>query len=138
MLKVYAYAGCDTCRKALRFLQAQGVAHEVIPIRERPPTLTELRRMLAIYGGEVRRLFNVASQDYRRLELSAQLPHLATADALNLLTTNGNLVKRPFVLTADGGVVGFKEAEWKRFRSCIPVAVPSRQPAHAEGRFSAA
>ena len=45
-LRVYAYANCDTCRKALKFLAAQKVAHEVIPIREQPPTVAELRKML--------------------------------------------------------------------------------------------
>lgn len=117
VLKVYAHAGCDACRKALKFLRAQGAAYEVIPIREQPPTRVELRRMLAVYGGDVRRLFNTSGTDYRALGLSTQLPGLSTDDALKLLTTNGNLVKRPFVVTADAGAVGFKEAEWQRLVS---------------------
>ena len=113
MLKVYAYAGCGTCRDALKFLQARGVAHEVVPIRERPPTKAGLKRMLTVYGGEVRKLFNTSGQDYRALGLGAKLAAMPTEAALELLAANGNLVKRPFVLTKNGGVVGFKEAEWK-------------------------
>ena len=112
MLKVYAYSGCDTCRRALKFLRERGVAHEVIPIRERPPTTAELARMLAAYGGEVRKLFNTSGQDYKALGLAAKLPGMPTAAALDLLANNGNLVKRPFVVTRDGGVVGFKPDEW--------------------------
>lgn len=113
MLKVYAYAGCGTCREALKFLQARGIAHEVVPIRERPPTRAELRRMLAIHGGAVRRLCNTSGQDYRALGLGAKLPGLSAEDALGLLAANGNLVKRPFLLTKHGGAVGFKEQEWQ-------------------------
>lgn len=113
MIKVYACAGCDTCRQALKFLKEHGVPHEVLPIRERPPSKAELRRMLAVYGGEVRKLFNTSGQDYKALGLAAKLPTMAVAAALELLATNGNLVKRPFAVTADGGIVGFKREEWE-------------------------
>ena len=113
MLKVYAYAGCDTCRRALKFLRENGVAHEVVAIREQPPTKAELRQMLTVYGGAVRKLFNTSGRDYQALSLSAKLPTLSVDAALDLLAQNGNLVKRPFVLTKAGGVVGFKEGEWR-------------------------
>ena len=112
-LRVYVYAGCDTCRKALRFLQDAGVPHEVVPIREKPPTLVELKRVLKATGGEVRRLFNTSGQDYRAMGLGVRLPELTVDQALALLAVNGNLVKRPFVVTSDGGWVGFKADEWK-------------------------
>jgi arsenate reductase len=113
MIKIYAYAGCDTCRRALKSLKERGVPHEVLPIREQPPTKAELKRMLAVYGGEVRKLFNTSGQDYKALGLAAKLPTMSAAAALDLLATNGNLVKRPFVTTADGGIVGFKREEWE-------------------------
>lgn len=113
MLKVYAYAGCDTCRQALKFLTARKIAHEVIPIREQPPTVAELKRMLALYGGELRKLFNTSGQDYKALALKDKLPGMTIDEALKLLAGNGNLVKRPFALAKDGGRVGFKEAEWQ-------------------------
>jgi len=112
MLKVYAYAGCDTCRRALKFLREHHVAHEVIPIREHPPTRAELRRMLAAYDGDLRRLFNTSGQDYKALGLARKLPGMSTDDALALLAGNGNLVKRPFVLAKDNAWTGFNEVEW--------------------------
>jgi arsenate reductase (glutaredoxin) len=114
MIKVYAYAGCDTCRKALNFLKERGVAHKVVPIRETPPTKAELKRMLGFYGGEIRKLFNTSGLDYRALGLGAKLPTMTESEALALLASNGNLVKRPFVLTKETGVVGFKTEEWER------------------------
>jgi arsenate reductase len=113
-LRVYAYANCDTCRKALKFLAAQKVAHEVIPIREQPPTVAELRKMLGYVGGDLRKLFNTAGQDYRVLDMKTRLPKLGEDEALALLASNGNLVKRPFVLAKKAGGVGFREEEWQK------------------------
>ena len=116
-LRVYTYAGCGTCRKALKFLAEHNVPHEVIAIREQPPTLPELRAMLAHYDGEVRRLFNTSGLDYKAMNLKDRLPGLAPDEALALLAANGNLVKRPFALTKSAGVVGFKPDEWERVLS---------------------
>ena len=112
MLRVHTYAKCDTCRKAVKFLRAQGVAFEEIPIRETPPTRAELRTMLAAQGGQLRKLFNTSGGDYKALGLSAKLPALSEAEALNLLAGNGNLVKRPFALGDGVALVGFDEATW--------------------------
>ena len=113
-LRVYAYANCDTCRKALKFLAAKKVAHDVMPIREQPPTIAELRTMLGHVGGDLRKLFNTAGQDYRALDLKTRLPKMKVDEALALLASNGNLVKRPFALTKTTGVVGFREEEWAK------------------------
>ena len=113
-LRVYAYAKCDTCRKALQFLAERKIAAEVIAIREQPPTLAELRAMLAYTGGEMRRLFNTSGRDYKALNMKERLPRLSADQALELLAGNGNLVKRPFALTPNGGAVGFKPEEWAR------------------------
>ena len=113
-LKVYAYKNCGTCRKALKFLEENKVAYVTIPIREQPPTKAELRQMLKIYRGAIRKLFNTSGQDYKALNLKDRLPKLSVEEALELLSRNGNLVKRPFVLFDKDGLLGFNEAEWKR------------------------
>ncbi len=113
-LRVYAYQGCDTCRKALKFLAEKKVAHEVIAIREQPPTVAELRRMLGYVGGDLRRLFNTSGGDYKALKMKDRLPGMSEDEALALLAKTGNLVKRPFALGAKSGVVGFKPEEWER------------------------
>lgn len=112
MLKVYTYAKCDTCRKAVRFLKERGIAFREIPIRETPPSVPELKAVLRSCGGEIRRLFNTSGGDYKALGLSAKLPALAEEEALALLAGNGNLVKRPFVVGEGTHLAGFKEADW--------------------------
>lgn len=113
-LKVYAYSGCDTCRRALRFLQEHQLDHQVLPIREQPPTPDELRQVLADLGGDLRRLFNTSGRDYRELGLGPRLATLSSDEAIELLSRNGNLVKRPFVVTATGGLAGFQEEVWRQ------------------------
>lgn len=112
MLKVYTYAKCDTCRKAVKFLRSKKVAFEEIPIRETPPSLPELEAMLKARDGEMRRLFNTSGRDYKALGLSAKLPGLGRAEALSLLAGNGNLVKRPFAVGNGVFLTGFDEAAW--------------------------
>lgn len=113
-LRVHAYDGCETCRKALKFLANRKIAFEVVPIREQPPTVAELRRMLGHLGGDLRRLFNTSGRDYKALNMKERLPKLTGHEALELLAKNGNLVKRPFALGAKAGVVGFRPEEWER------------------------
>ena len=112
-LKIYTYKNCGTCRKALKWLDAHDVAYSEIPIRERPPTKTELKRMLGYLGGDIKKLFNTSGGDYKALNLKEKLPKMSRAEALELLSRNGNLVKRPFVVSGDRGTVGFKEEVWR-------------------------
>jgi len=114
MLKVYAYQGCSTCRAALSWLRGKGIPFTEVAIRETPPTLPELRAMLAAHGGQFRAIFNTSGLEYRALGLKDKLSAMPVDEALSLLAANGKLVKRPFALDAARGVhlVGFREAEW--------------------------
>ena len=110
--KIYTYKNCGTCRKAAKYLAAKKVDFTEVPIRETPPGKTELKKMLKIYDGDLRRLFNTSGGDYKSLNLKDKLPSMSTDEAIDLLASNGNLVKRPFALIGDKGLVGFKEPEW--------------------------
>lgn len=112
VLKVYTYSNCSTCRNAFKWLNAHKIAFDEIPIRTTPPSVPELRTMLAARGGELKRLFNTSGLDYRALNLSEKLPRMSETEALQLLASNGNLVKRPFLLGAKVALTGFNEAEW--------------------------
>ncbi len=115
MLKIYAYKGCDTCRKAVKWLSERGIEHAEIPIRKQPPTVAELRRVLAFRGGEMRLLFNTSGQDYRAGGWKDKLAAMDEAALLEALAANGNLVKRPVVIDSARGIAlnGFKAAEWQ-------------------------
>lgn len=111
-MKIYTYKNCFTCRKATKLLEAKGISFEELPIRETPPSRPELEKMLGYYEGDLRRLFNTAGGDYRELSLKDRLPDMTQEEAFEILSSRGNLVKRPFLIGKDFGLVGFKEAEW--------------------------
>jgi arsenate reductase len=112
-LIVYTYAKCSTCRSATDWLRAQGIGFEERPIYTQPPTRTELTRMLAFQGGELRKLFNTSGIEYRARGLKDKLGDMSTEEALKLLTSEGRLVKRPFLLTDKVGLLGFQAETWR-------------------------
>ena len=111
MLRFYAYKGCDGCRKARKWLSEHGIAFEEIAIRDTPPTISELQQALR-HIGNVRPLFNTSGMDYRKLGMKDKLPQMEDKEALELLASNGNLVKRPFAIGKDVSLVGFKPDVW--------------------------
>ncbi len=116
-MKIYEYNGCSTCKKALRFLESRKIGFERVAIVETPPSLAELKKMvgyLEANGADFKKLFNSSGVLYREMEISKKLKSgMTEGEALKLLATNGKLVKRPFLLTANSGTVGFNEVEWK-------------------------
>lgn len=112
MLKVYEYGQCGTCRKALKYLDSLGVGYKRIPIREQVPEVSDILVMLDAYQGNVRKLFNTSGQTYREMGVKEKLDALTTDEVIALLRSNGNLIKRPFVIGDDVAVVGFKQADW--------------------------
>lgn len=112
---VYAYSGCGTCRNALKWLASQGIDAEIRPIRETPPSVHDLERAAAQLGG-VKPLFNTSGGDYKELGLKDKLAGMTESDAIRLLASRGNLVKRPFVVSEGRYLVGFKDpSDWERF-----------------------
>lgn len=113
MITIYTYKKCGTCRKATKWLETRGIAFDERPIRETPPSAEELRAMLAARGGELRRLFNTSSQDYRDAGLKDRLAEMGEEKAFAILRENGNLVKRPFLIGDGVALNGFREEEWE-------------------------
>ncbi|MCE9500404.1 MAG: Spx/MgsR family RNA polymerase-binding regulatory protein [Leptospira sp.] len=112
-LKIYEYKNCNTCRNALKFLDRSKIEYEKVAIREKPPTKSELKKMLS-FVKDTKRLFNTSGKDYKALNLKEKLPALNVEEQIDLLSRNGNLVKRPFLLSENFGLTGFNESEWKK------------------------
>ncbi len=112
-LKVYEYKGCGTCKKALKFLDQNEIEYKKIAVRETPPSAGEIKKMLKYLDGDLKKLFNTSGQDYRAMNMKDKIKDLSLDAAIKLLTKNGNLVKRPFILDSNWGAVGFKEEQWK-------------------------
>lgn len=116
MLKVYEYAKCSTCVKALKFLDAKKITYKKLPIVDQAPSQKELKEMLSALkenGGNLRNLFNTSGVMYKEMKLSEKLPSMTETEAIKLLSENGKLVKRPFVIGDETHLVGFKEDQWK-------------------------
>lgn len=111
MIKIYTYKNCSTCQKALKYLDNLEIPYKSIPIRETPPTKTELKKMLQTTG-DLKKLFNTSGKDYRELNIKEKLPTLSEKDAIELLAENGNLIKRPFLISSEIRLVGFKPEIW--------------------------
>ena len=107
------YPKCSTCKKAKKWLDEHGVEYVDRHIVEDNPTAAELAVWQELSGLPVRRFFNTSGMKYRELGVKAKFDAgMTDAEALDLLATDGMLVKRPLVITETGVLIGFKEAAW--------------------------
>ena len=107
------YPPCSTCKKAKKWLDDHSISYTDRHIKEQNPSYEELREWLEISGLSVKKFFNTSGIQYRALELKDKLPNMSVEEQLQLLSTDGMLVKRPLVVTDDGKVLtGFKESDW--------------------------
>jgi arsenate reductase len=108
------YPKCSTCAKARKFLAGKEVEFTERDIKLENPTAAELREWWGQSGLPLKRFFNTSGMVYRDLDLKDKLPTMSEDEQLDLLSTDGMLVKRPLLIT-DGGqvLVGFKEKEWE-------------------------
>ena len=109
------YPPCSTCKKARKWLDDHGIAYTARHIKENNPTYEELKLWLERSGLPIKKFFNTSGQQYRALGLKDRLPGMSVDEQLQLLATDGMLVKRPVVVTEDGTILtGFREAEWEQ------------------------
>lgn len=112
VITVYIYDKCSTCRNALKWLDARDMQYQIRPIRETPPGTNELMAMLKAQDGNIRKLLNTSSKDYRELGIKDRLDSMKPEEVFALMQNNGNLVKRPFVIGDGIHLTGFQEAAW--------------------------
>ena len=113
-MKVYCYAKCGTCRKALKWLDERQVEYEKIDIAQDHPDEAMIRELHKKSGLPLKRFYNTSGKIYKELQLSKKLPEMSEDEQYRLLASDGMLVKRPLVVGDDFVLVGFKEPEWER------------------------
>ena len=106
------YPKCSTCVKARKFLEEKGIDFIDRHIKEQNPTYDELKAWYEKSGLPLKKFFNTSGLLYKEMKLKDKLPTMSEEEQLQLLATNGMLVKRPLVVGEDYVLTGFKEAEW--------------------------
>ena len=112
-ITVLCYKKCTTCQKALKWLDAKGIPYTERPIKEENPSREELETWYKRSGLPLKRFFNTSGNLYKEMKLKDRLPQMSEEEQLDLLSSDGMLVKRPLVVGEDFVLTGFKEAEWK-------------------------
>jgi arsenate reductase len=113
MLFIY-YPKCSTCQKAKKWLDERNIDYTERHIVEVNPTYDELKEWYSRSRLPLKKFFNTSGLLYKEMQLKDKLPTMCEEEQLQLLATNGMLVKRPLVVKEDTVLVGFKEAEWAR------------------------
>jgi arsenate reductase len=112
-MTIYHYAGCGTCKKALKWLEAQGLRPTRVDLVATPPSRAALSDLWRRSGRPLERFFNTSGQSYRDGDFKARLPGMSEADKLAALAADGKLVKRPILDLGEAVLVGFDEAAWQ-------------------------
>lgn len=118
------YPRCSTCQKAKQWLDSNGFRYEERHIRENPPTVAELKLWWEKSNLPLKRFFNTSGQLYKVLQLREKLPHMSDQEQLELLASDGMLVKRPLLIDGDRVLVGFREDAWAQLKNPTEGAAP--------------
>lgn len=112
MMKFICYPKCTTCQKAKKWLDDHQIEYESRDIKLNNPTLEELTQWYQKSGLPLKRFVNTSGLLYRSLDLKNKLPTMSQEELLELLASDGMLVKRPLLIGEDFVLAGFREAEW--------------------------
>ena len=113
MILFIQYPPCTTCQKAKKWLDAQEIAYTDRHIKEQNPSYEELKQWYARSGLPLKKFFNTSGLLYKSMNLKDKLPTMTEEEQLRLLASDGMLVKRPIIVTDQGVLTGFKEADWE-------------------------
>ena len=112
MFTFICYPKCSTCAKARKWLDSNGIEYKERNIKEEPPGAEVLRAVLDASELSAKKLFNTSGKLYRAMGLKDRLSEMTDDEMLELLSTDGMLVKRPILIGENIALVGFKEPEW--------------------------
>lgn len=108
------YPSCSTCQKAKKWLDANHVAYTDRHIKEERPTARELEQWIKRSGLPIKKFFNTSGMLYKSMELKNKLPDMSEQEQIDLLATDGMLVKRPLVIGDQFVLVGFRPEDWEK------------------------
>ena len=107
------YPPCSTCQKAKKWLDGHGLSYTDRHIKDENPTYEELKLWYSRSGLPLKKFFNTSGLRYKALNLKETLPTMTEEAQLQLLASDGMLVKRPIIVTETRVLTGFREKEWE-------------------------
>ena len=107
------YPKCSTCKKAKNWLKENDVEFIDRNIVEETPTAKELNEWIQRSGQELKKWFNTSGLKYKELNLKDKLLNMSDKEKIELLASDGMLIKRPILISDKGVFIGFKEETWK-------------------------
>ena len=107
------YPKCSTCKKAKKWLEGNNIEFIDRNIVEDTPTIQELEKWIKKSGQELKKWFNTSGLKYKELNLKDKLATMSDKEKIELLASDGMLIKRPLLITDKGIFIGFKEEIWK-------------------------
>ena len=111
------YPKCSTCQKAKKWLEQNKIEFDDRHILENNPTKEELKKWIKQSGYDIKKFFNTSGMKYKELNLKEKLPNMTDDEKIQILSTDGMLVKRPLIITDDLILVGFREKEWEQLKN---------------------
>lgn len=115
------YPKCSTCQKAKKWLETNNISFVERHIVEETPSKEELEKWIRQSGLEIKKFFNTSGLKYKELNLKEKLPNMSDTEKIELLASNGMLIKRPLLINDKVILVGFKEKEWENFKKKLNV-----------------
>lgn len=112
-MKFYGYKKCSTVKKAKKWLQENNIGFEEIDLVDEPPTKEEIKKIYEVSGQDLKKFFNTSGVKYRELGLKDIVKTASEEELLDLLASDGKLIKRPLLVDHEKVLIGFKENEYK-------------------------
>ena len=109
------YPPCSTCKKAYKALLDLGIEATYRNIKEENPTKEEIQSWID-RGVELKKLFNTSGMLYRELNIKEKREIYTQEQLIELLASNGMLVKRPIVIQGDMIIIGNKVSEYEKLQ----------------------
>ncbi|OUP86574.1 ArsC family transcriptional regulator [Lachnoclostridium sp. An169] len=107
------YPRCSTCKKAQKWLDEKEISYELRDIKQENPSAEEISAWHEKSALPLKKFFNTSGNLYKEMKLKDRLPQMSEEEQLQLLGTDGMLVKRPLLIDGDTVLVGFREKEWE-------------------------
>ena len=119
MIRMYYYNKCGTSRKAKKYFDENGIPYEIVQIIEEPPTKEELKEMIEKSGVEIKKFFNTSGGSYRELGMKDKIKTMSADELLQILASDGKIIKRPLITNGDITTVGWNDEVAKTWKDSI-------------------